>query len=371
MQETIIGFDSAWTDKTPGGICAVTLRDGQVVDFTPPTSARFADAVALIDMAQQQSDVVLIALDQPTLVPNDQGIRPVERVAGSVVNRIGGGVQPASRSKLSMFGPDAPIWSFLDRIDARDNPTAARSAVRGTFVIEVFPALALPSLIPEIWQRRRAAKYNPAAANFREADWLLVTDGVATVARQSGLLPVARSAEALGCHPRPRKAEQDHLDALISLLIGYLWRNGPRGGVMVIGDGASGYIVTPVSPEVRRILADSAAQRGVACDQEFLVDAQGLPDQRTRAAGMTALLPSLDVQRKPSIAKSIAPDRGLRRCPECAHMFQGGTWGGIDAHWKSRHPDIMSYEEAWPLIRQGMRPSDHVSGRGQATDWAD
>ena len=40
-------------------------------------------------------------------------------------------------------------------------------------------------------------------------------------------------------------------------------------------------------------------------------------------------------------------------CPECNFQFQGGTWGGIDAHWNANHLDIMSYEEAWSLIRDG------------------
>lgn len=40
-------------------------------------------------------------------------------------------------------------------------------------------------------------------------------------------------------------------------------------------------------------------------------------------------------------------------CPECGHQFKGGTWGGIDAHWKSKHAHIMPYEEAWELIRNG------------------
>ena len=37
-------------------------------------------------------------------------------------------------------------------------------------------------------------------------------------------------------------------------------------------------------------------------------------------------------------------------CPECGHEFQGKKWEGIDAHWRSKHAQIMSYEEAWPLI---------------------
>lgn len=45
------------------------------------------------------------------------------------------------------------------------------------------------------------------------------------------------------------------------------------------------------------------------------------------------------------------PDKKV--CPECRHVFQGNGWDGIDAHWRSKHEDIMPYEEAWPLIRSG------------------
>jgi hypothetical protein len=40
-------------------------------------------------------------------------------------------------------------------------------------------------------------------------------------------------------------------------------------------------------------------------------------------------------------------------CPECGHNFQGHGWGGIDAHWRAHHEDVMAYEIAWPLIRAG------------------
>ena len=46
-----------------------------------------------------------------------------------------------------------------------------------------------------------------------------------------------------------------------------------------------------------------------------------------------------------------------KACPECGHPFRGGTWGGIDAHWKTRHSQIMPYEEAWPIIKAGRKPS--------------
>jgi len=38
-------------------------------------------------------------------------------------------------------------------------------------------------------------------------------------------------------------------------------------------------------------------------------------------------------------------------CPECGHVFKGNGWDGIDAHWRSKHEDVMPYEEAWPLLK--------------------
>jgi len=53
-------------------------------------------------------------------------------------------------------------------------------------------------------------------------------------------------------------------------------------------------------------------------------------------------------------------DPGAKRCPECGHVFKGIGWGGIDAHWKSSHKDILEYSAAWLIIRKGLRPSDFV-----------
>jgi predicted RNase H-like nuclease len=62
-----------------------------------------------------------------------------------------------------MFGEGAPIWSFLDAVGAIQNPINARDAAAGRFLMEVFPALALPAMVLAICQRCRAAKYNPVA----------------------------------------------------------------------------------------------------------------------------------------------------------------------------------------------------------------
>lgn len=39
-----------------------------------------------------------------------------------------------------------------------------------------------------------------------------------------------------------------------------------------------------------------------------------------------------------------------RICPLCEHRFAGNGWDGIDAHWRARHGNIMSYEQFWDAL---------------------
>src|SRR5215212_3635738 len=143
-----IGFDSAWTDNpsAPGAICAVVFENGRATRFEAPRLVSFSGALAFIHSVRARADVTLVAIDQPTLVPNASGMRPVERVVASLISWVGGGVQPANRSKVGMFDDAAPIWSFLSRLDGVEDPERARVADQGLFYFEVFPALALLSI---------------------------------------------------------------------------------------------------------------------------------------------------------------------------------------------------------------------------------
>lgn len=98
---SIIGFDSAWTDrpKAPGAVSVIRLVEWRAVEFAPPRLASFAQALAIIKDERQRFDRCFVALDQPTIVPNLAGSRPVDKVAGALILWLGGGVRPANRSK--------------------------------------------------------------------------------------------------------------------------------------------------------------------------------------------------------------------------------------------------------------------------------
>jgi hypothetical protein len=44
-----------------------------------------------------------------------------------------------------------------------------------------------------------------------------------------------------------------------------------------------------------------------------------------------------------------------RQCPKCLHIFQGNGWDGIDAHWRSKHENELSYERFWARLCSGHR----------------
>ena len=59
------------------------------------------------------------------------------------------------------------------------------------------------------------------------------------------------------------------------------------------------------------------------------------------------------------------PKTGQRECPECGHVFKGRGWDGIDAHWKARHEQTMSYEDFWNSLcddHQGSHPGETADG---------
>ena len=262
-RETFIGFDSAWTDKprAPGAICAMVFEEGRPIEFHEPRLASFAQALEFIEQVRPPDGLTLVALDQPTIVPNSTSLRPVERVVASLVSWLGGGVQPSNTSKRGMFCKDAPIWPFLAALGAVDLPEEARTAGDGLYLMEVFPALALPSFSPEFFGRLAAPRYNPKnRSKFRQSDWVRVAQSTAAQFEQFGAEKGAswcrKQAESL----KPSKADQDRLDAMLCLLVAMTWRLRPRSASMLVGDLASGYMVFPASQAVRARIT-SVAQR--------------------------------------------------------------------------------------------------------------
>jgi predicted RNase H-like nuclease len=103
----------------------------------------------------------------------------VDRVAGSLISWLGGGVQPANRSMIGMFDDAAPIWRFKEALGATEDPEGARSATSGLSLIEVFPAMALPTLEAAYFGYKLGPRYNPGRRKtFKLEHWQSVLAAV-------------------------------------------------------------------------------------------------------------------------------------------------------------------------------------------------
>ena len=262
---TFVGFDSAWADnpQVPGAICAVAYDSCGFTTLAAPHCVGFEAARRLIDSHRRSDRPILIGLDQPTIVANETGSRTVDRLAASVIAWAGGGVQPANRGKSSLFGEDAPLWRFLAALRADLDPLGARTATAGLFVLEVFPALALLSLEAAFFGRLLAPRYNPARPTFKLENWQAVVAAASREAADLRCEPATEWLSQSAAIPKPRKADQDRLDAVLCLLVAIRWRLSPPDASVMIGDAASGCIVAPATAAMRQRLAVRAATLGV------------------------------------------------------------------------------------------------------------
>ena len=278
MKEALVGFDSAWGGKNPGGI-AYAIFQGDVLEKEGlPQLVSFPKAAAIINDLRKECDDVLVAIDQPTIVPNKTFCRPVDRVAKSFMGKLQGAAFVAKRETANLFGDYAPIWEFASNIshtkylgrrdDGIGNPLvdfeAAKTATGQTHLIEVYPALALPALEPKFMARGVAPKYNPQGKNFSLSDWQDVCKAVRQCADRSGLRQLSQWADGMVKLAKPKKVDQDQIDAAICLLIALWWRKArAEHGLTVIGALESGYMVVPTSPETRKVFQEVAAKRKV------------------------------------------------------------------------------------------------------------
>jgi predicted RNase H-like nuclease len=316
MKQVLIGFDSAWADnpKAPGAICAMTFEEGRPTSFAVPRLANFAEAANFIEEIDREADYLLVAIDQPLIVPNVDGKRPCERVASSLIGKLRSAVQPARRGGTGarFFGDDAPVWRFLDRLSPCLNPFEARAAATGRFAIEVFPALALPSLEMAIFTRGRAAKYNPAnRRKFDLADWRLVCLGAAAAARKADVEQLVEWLQSQALLDRPTKADQDRLDAAICLLIAIAWRFGSPADAFVIGCGQSGYMVSPGSTPVVELLRRAADARDIPFNQIWHGETV-TPTRVTTDSEPEPLVARVTVRPNPAMVPRLQPRIGAR-----------------------------------------------------------
>lgn len=264
MTALLVGFDSAWTPTNSGSLVAVLRADdGTLQELGLPQVVNYSKAMHAILQwqARLKPGATLVLLDQPTIVKNAEGQRPVENLVGSPVGLRYGGMQPANTARKEMFGEDAPVWGFLARFGGPADPL---EPLAGTRVLETYPVLTMIALgwtLPDIRPTGRLPKYNPARKKtFSTSDWEYVCGLASKTFRERGLTGVVGWLEDLALSRAPRKSDQDGFDACVCLLAAlYL---AELRECLMIGNRETGYIVVPYGEELSEELAARCVKTG-------------------------------------------------------------------------------------------------------------
>jgi predicted RNase H-like nuclease len=255
-----IGFDSAWSENNSGAIVGVLRKDdGSYLHLGDPQKANFDKATTIIEEWKEKYKPVttLILIDQPIIVKNEAGQRPVENIVSSSVSKRYGGVQPANRGRVEMFGNDAPIWGFMNNFGGPSDPM--KNQLPTNCVIETYPVLALIAVgwllnddHPNPRATGRLPKYNPERETFSIDDWKFVCDKIVGSFNEIDLSPLVEWLEKARDDPSPQKPLQDCLDACLCLLVGI--HLVEKNNCLFVGNMETGYMVVPYGETLHKEL---------------------------------------------------------------------------------------------------------------------
>ena len=134
MKAIFTGFDSAWSPANSGAICDLLLEGGSLQLAAEPVIASWDYALARAS-EDTKLDLHVWAIDQPIVVCNKEGARPVEKgLAKALMADFGCGAHSSNLGTLA-WADGAPIWSFVraQENEHQHNPMAIPGANSGRF----------------------------------------------------------------------------------------------------------------------------------------------------------------------------------------------------------------------------------------------
>jgi predicted RNase H-like nuclease len=261
---SVVGVDLAWGRRAPSGLCAVA-PDGTVV-----ASATLATDDQIIGwIGEHAPGAAVVGFDAPLAVTNPSGRRRCEELVSRAFRAQGAGAYPSNRS-MPAFVDGGRAAALARRLGLALDPDDAERSRRG-LAVEVYPHSALVALfgLPTRLtykagrgrgvELRRAemarlvgliealAGRDPGRGAGAGPRWQLLCSAVTGAARHVDLERVEDELDA-------------HVCAYVARSLAADLRDG-GGRVRVLGDWASGAIVTPVD-ERQAVLLDPASPAG-------------------------------------------------------------------------------------------------------------
>lgn len=235
-----VGIDLGW-QSGGSGICLLQhVATGlQLLDFDHCDTR--ADVLTLLDRWVPPAVPALVAVDAPTLIPNETGMRECDRLAHRYFGKYDAGCYPANRGRPFATA----LLEFGLALEARGFQHAPQMSPQqaGRYQIELFPHPATIHLfrLPKIlkYKKGRIAERRQALAHLRHLQLTTLPTLTPALPLQESALPI------LPTGGKALKAAEDQLDSLTCAYAGAHWWWWCLERNWVLGDAAGGYIVVP------------------------------------------------------------------------------------------------------------------------------
>lgn len=234
-----LGIDLGWQSGGSGLCCLEMFSGGLRLAHLDYCESR-VEVLAWVDQMAPSTVPALVAVDAPTLIPNETGMRLCDRLAHQHFGKYDAGCYPANRSRpfatnLIEFGLALEVRGFRHAADISPQ-------LPGRYQIELFPH---PATI-HLFRLAKILKYKKGRIrDRREALGKLRALQLSTLPTLEPALPL-READLprIPSGGKALKGVEDRLDSLTCAYAGAHWWWWGRERNWVLGD-ASGYIVVP------------------------------------------------------------------------------------------------------------------------------
>lgn len=248
----VIGIDLAWGTKARTGV-AVVDAGGALLHPASLISDNDLDS----HLEPWLAGPCLVAIDAPLLVVNPSGRRPCEAALSRAFASQHAGAYPVNTS-LPTFADGGRAAAFAKRhqLDVDATRPLAPGQRRA---IEVYPHSAtvavfdLPRVLAYKARKGRSLQTRRAAL-LRLVELLAGLDhhaGYPALTAPAGMFGELRREIEAAPTPASLRRLEDPIDAIVCAYVGLLFL---AGSAIVIGDAATGAIVTPVRERHRRLL---------------------------------------------------------------------------------------------------------------------
>lgn len=235
-----LGVDLGW-QSGPTGLCCLHLEEGNLRLVALDRLQTVDEILDWISHWAEGSVNAVVAVDAPTLIPNEAGMRLPDRLAHKHFGRYDAGCYPANlgrpfAAKLIAFGLALESLGFQHQPHSPARP-------QGRFQLEVFPHPATVHLfgLNRILKYKKGtlAQRRPELEKLRQYQLsVLPTLEPALDIKESDLPEIPFTGAAM-------KAVEDQLDSLTCAYAAAHWWYWGLERNWVLGDVSEGYIVVP------------------------------------------------------------------------------------------------------------------------------